>query len=478
MTRPVASRLALTTLAAVLIAAAPAGLTAREHVADPPQARPLTSLANLAQQARDRVSATPRVALDASVSAKSLGSPEAPAFVRALGAAAGVGRADGRAAGRRAVQGHGRARDQGGDGPAHRAGQRQPVRRGAHAAGAQGARRAAGVLRSAMEGGAGSRLSTSEQVALRYAEILTRTVNLAPSDFERVAATFNDSEIVELTMTVSFFNFFTRYAEGLNLPVEPLGARRRDDLAGAWPAAPACKARIALLADDEITAAAAALAQSKDPAVQQARNSLGLGMANSQRAMLRVPGIQQAWRAFGTSFREKATIGRDIQLQVSFAVSTANECRYCTLHQVQGLRRLGVDPIKLQAMRKDDSALTPRELAAVKFARKLTDRPSGMTDEDYAAIRKEFGDAGALEVLHPDLQLRLHEPLHRRPAAAVGGRSDQGLPGDLRRHLDAGDEPAVAGRPAWRRVSRAAASRRSRAPPTPSRSRTATGPRS
>ena len=64
MTRPVVSRLALTTLAAVLIAA-PAGLTAREHVADPPQARPLTSLANLAQQARDRVSATPRVALDA-----------------------------------------------------------------------------------------------------------------------------------------------------------------------------------------------------------------------------------------------------------------------------------------------------------------------------------------------------------------------------------------------------------------------------
>ena len=85
-------------------------------------------------------------------------------------------------------------------------------------------------------------------------------------------------------------------------------------------------------------------------------------MANSQRAMLRVPGIQQAWRAFGTGFREKATIGRDIQLQVSFAVSTANECRYCTLHQVQGLRGIGVDPVKLQAMRKDDSALTPREL--------------------------------------------------------------------------------------------------------------------
>jgi AhpD family alkylhydroperoxidase len=255
------------------------------------------------------------------------------------------------------------------------------------------------VLRSALEANALTRLSTSEQLALRYAELLTRSVNgVIPSEFERVSGVYNDSEIVELTMVVSFFNFFTRYAEGLNLPVEAWAL----DGTMTWPPREKgvpVKPRVALLADDEITAAAAALAQAKDPAVQQARNSLGLGMANSQRAMLRVPGIQQAWRAFGLGWREKATIGRDIQLQVSFAVSTANECRYCTLHQVQGLRRLGVDPIKLQAMRKDDSVLTPRELVAVKFARKLTDRPAGVTDDDYAALRKEFGDAGALEVL-------------------------------------------------------------------------------
>jgi len=396
MIRPVVSRLALPALAAVLIVA-PAGLAAREHVADPPQARPLTSLANLAQQARERVSATPRVTLDTSISARSLGSPEAPAFVRALGALPAS--VEPMAALPDAVLFKGTVA------PAIKAAMGLRIAQvngspyvAAHMLRVLKGHDRGGVLRSAMEGSTGSRLSTSEQVALRYAEMLTRTVNLAPSDFDRVAATFNDSEIVELTMTVSFFNFFTRYAEGLNLPVEPWAL----DGPMTWPAVnrPAgVKARVALLADDEIMAAAAALAQSKDPAVQQARNSLGLGMANSQRAMLRVPGIQQAWRAFGTSFREKATIGRDIQLHVSFAVSTANECRYCTLHQVQGLRRLGVDPIKLQAMRKDDSALTPRELAAVKFARKLTDRPSGISDEDYASVKKEFGEAGALEVV-------------------------------------------------------------------------------
>ena len=90
-----------------------------------------------------------------------------------------------------------------------------------------------------------------------------------------------------------------------------------------------------------MAATQAALAAAKDPA-QQSR-SLGLGMANSQRAMLRVPTITLPWRAYGTAVREKE-IGRDIKLHVSFAVSVLNDCRYCTLHQVLGLRRLGVDP--------------------------------------------------------------------------------------------------------------------------------------
>ena len=149
-------------------------------------------------------------------------------------------------------------------------------------------------------------------------------------------------------MTVCFFNFFTRYAEALNLPVEPWA------LEGpmTWPAVgrprTPVKARIALLADDEITAAAAALrpvegsggpagAEQPRPRAWPTRSARCCACRASRR-----PGARSA-----PAFREKATVARDIQLQVSFAVSTANECRYCTLHQVQGLRGLGVDPVKL-----------------------------------------------------------------------------------------------------------------------------------
>ena len=140
------------------------------------------------------------------------------------------------------------------------------------------------------------------------------------------------------------------------------------------------------------------LAQDKrlDQAAQA--QSLGLGMANSQRAMLRAPALAAAWREYGRAVRTDEQVGRDIKLQVSFAVSMANQCRYCTLHQVLGLRRLGVDPGKLIAMKKDDSALTPREKVAVLFARKLTKTPGAMTDADYQAVVAEFGPRGALEV--------------------------------------------------------------------------------
>ena len=77
----------------------------------------------------------------------------------------------------------------------------------------------------------------------------------------------------------------------------------------------------------------------------------------------------------------------------------ANGCRYCTIHQVVGLRRLGVDPTKLLAMEKDDAALTPREKTAVLVRTQADGEPVDVTDADYATLRAEFKEQGALEVL-------------------------------------------------------------------------------
>lgn len=258
-------------------------------------------------------------------------------------------------------------------------------------------------------------LSPADRLALRWAELQTQDIHGMPDDeFRQLRGYFSDSQVVELTFTVCLFNYFTRMVEGLGLPVEPWAL----DLAVKPAPVPAFSrdrspARVALISDDEIESSGAALQAARRPVIGNA--GLGIGMANSQRAMMRVPALAVAWRDFGAA-NGNAQIGRDILLQVSFAVSMANGCRYCTIHQVVGLRRIGVDPTKLLAMEKDDSALTAREKIAVVFARKVTASPSTVTDADYAAIRREFGEQGALEVLlqtcHFSFMNRFTDGLH------------------------------------------------------------------
>src|SRR4051812_39543832 len=237
----------------------------------------------------------------------------------------------------------------------------------------------------------------ADRLALRWAELQTLDIHgMSDQEFRELRGYYSDSEIVELTFTVCFFNYFTRMVEGLGLPVESwvLDPSVKPAAAPPWTRDRA-PARVALISDEEIDATTEALRSARRPAPG---GGLGLGMVNSQRAMLRVPALAMAWRQFGSANGDSLA-GRELLLQVSFAVSMANGCRYCTIHQVVGLRRLGVDPTKLLAMEKDDASLTPREKTAVIFARTLTASPSTVTDRDYATLKREFQEQGALEVL-------------------------------------------------------------------------------
>lgn len=239
-------------------------------------------------------------------------------------------------------------------------------------------------------------ISTPDRLALKYADWLTPDVHgVSDEDFRTVRGYFNDSQVVELTLTVCFFNYLTRMTEGFNLPVESWALNSTAKL--QMPAGDPPIARVGLITDEEMRGTREmqeALKNPKNPA-----SSWRIGFANSMRAMLRSPEIAAAWRDYGNAVRQSSAIDREIQLQVSFAVSMANGCRYCTLHQVLGLRRLGVSMSKLMAMKKDDDALTPRERTAVIFARKLTRDPVSVTDADYATLRTEFGDRGAADVV-------------------------------------------------------------------------------
>jgi AhpD family alkylhydroperoxidase len=232
-------------------------------------------------------------------------------------------------------------------------------------------------------------LLPADRLGIQYAEWLTQDVHgVSDSDFRRVRTYYNDSQVVELTTTTCFFAYMTRFTEALRLPVEPAILHGGAPSLAGENVEPI--ARVSLISDDEISAVS-------QP--RSGQNGLGIGLANSMRAMYLNPRMAGAWFQYGTAVREYDRVSREIKLQISFAVSMANNCRYCTLHQVLGLKRLGVSPAKLMQMRKDDSALTAEELAAVSYARKLTREPWSMTEADYAGLEKAFGKQGAMEVL-------------------------------------------------------------------------------
>ena len=233
-------------------------------------------------------------------------------------------------------------------------------------------------------------------LAVRYADDLTRDVRgVSDEAFERVKTRFNDAQVVELTMATCFFNYFSRLTAGLGLTPEPWLATTRPSLPKPTEN-PLSVARIALASDAEL-AMAVTMEERRKNADISPKNGLGIGIANSQRAMVRVPDIQAAWSG---RFGSGRLVPRSTMLQVSLAVSKVNGCRYCVLHQVMGLRRQGVEIGKLLAMEKSDDALAPEEKAAVDFARKLTRSPGALTQEDRAALEKSFPGKAAFEVLN------------------------------------------------------------------------------
>lgn len=234
---------------------------------------------------------------------------------------------------------------------------------------------------------AGEPSDAKERVALRYAADLTRSVHgVGDEEFARARALYNDSQLVELTAGTCFFNYFSRFCQGAGLPLEVWAGERPNALPQATVQGEDT-ARVTLASNAEMQMAAKMM----NPSLEL-KKGLGIGIANSQRAMLRVPDIGDAWWSYSKAAREGAKLSREMQLQISFAVSMANGCRYCTVHQVVGLRRLGVEISKLTAMQKDDTALSARELAAVTFARKLTRTPGGFQESDFTAIRAALGD--------------------------------------------------------------------------------------
>ncbi|KAJ56172.1 alkylhydroperoxidase [Actibacterium mucosum KCTC 23349] len=84
-------------------------------------------------------------------------------------------------------------------------------------------------------------------------------------------------------------------------------------------------------------------------------------------------------------------------------VSLLNRCDYCVEHHFAGLSRLLDDPARAQAVRAgleaaapNQTGLTDAQIAALDYARKLTEAPASVTEGDMATLRAAGWDDGEI----------------------------------------------------------------------------------
>jgi len=84
-------------------------------------------------------------------------------------------------------------------------------------------------------------------------------------------------------------------------------------------------------------------------------------------------------------------------------VSSLNRCAYCVEHHFSGLSRLLDDPKKAGAIRRaidarqvEETPLDQAQMQAMHYARKLTEDPRSMVEEDVTALRDAGWDDGEI----------------------------------------------------------------------------------
>ena len=129
----------------------------------------------------------------------------------------------------------------------------------------------------------------AEKVALEYAEKLTNDIHgVTDADFAKTRGVYNDSQIIELTMTVCFFNHFVRFVEATNLPVEEwVLDDKTPKLNDSINKTIAPSARVALVSDNEMAQTETILESAKQTQNQPSSQGLGLGIANSQTSVFK-----------------------------------------------------------------------------------------------------------------------------------------------------------------------------------------------
>lgn len=123
--------------------------------------------------------------------------------------------------------------------------------------------------------------------------------------------------------------------------------------------------------------------------------------ANDVLTMARWPALLQGLAPMVGAAYGPGEVSDELKRLVGFIASTAGGCRYCQAHTLHGAGETGTTAAKLAAAWEFETSelYTEAERAALRVARGGGSQPNGVTDEDFAVLRKHFNEQQILEIV-------------------------------------------------------------------------------
>jgi uncharacterized peroxidase-related enzyme len=125
-------------------------------------------------------------------------------------------------------------------------------------------------------------------------------------------------------------------------------------------------------------------------------------LPNSQLILSRKPKILQAFRQLGQAVNDPSNkTSPQLRALVSHMASKSVGCQYCIAHTGAAAHNADVEDQKIAtiAQFETSSLFNDAERDAIRFAQHAAAVPNTATDEDFARLRKHFGDEEIVELL-------------------------------------------------------------------------------
>ena len=118
---------------------------------------------------------------------------------------------------------------------------------------------------------------------------------------------------------------------------------------------------------------------------------------NAQKALAHRPEMLKTFLPFYASVGR--SLDRKLYELIYIRVSMINQCHYCLRHHLASSKRTGVTPEDWKALQAGDySRFTEKEQTALRYAEKLTRDPHSVSDGDFVALKKHFGDTEMVDL--------------------------------------------------------------------------------